>query len=101
MSKLITVAMEGDTEVFTKSLLDRADEYERIASDARMAGARHHRFGVGDGFVLIVDEWDSEDSFQAFFSQPQLQAFIAKVGGDTTVEPVITITDAIASPDQF
>jgi len=101
MSKLITVAVEGDTDVFRASLADLATDYERIAADARMAGALHHRFGVGDGFVLIVDEWTDEESFQAFFGRPELQTFISKVGGDLSAAPVVTVTDAITSPDQF
>jgi hypothetical protein len=100
-SKLITVAIEGDTEVFQKSLTDRADDYERFAADARMAGALHHRFGVGDGMIMVVDEWTDEDGFQSFFSRPELQTFIASVGGDMSVPPTVVITDAITSPDQF
>ncbi len=36
-------------------------------------GAIHHRFGVGDGFVLVVDEWETIEQFQQFFSNPELQ----------------------------
>jgi hypothetical protein len=101
MPVLITVAVEGDTEVFQKSLTDRAADYERITADARMAGALHHRFGVGDGFILIVDEWTSAEAFQAFFGQPELQTFIGQVGGDTSAEPEIMVTEAIAAPGDF
>lgn len=101
MSKIITVAIEGDTEVFTKSLTARADDYERITADARMAGALRHRFGVGDGFILVVDEWTDEAAFRAFFSRPELQTFIGEVGGDASSEPEIMITEAITAPGDF
>lgn len=101
MSVLVVAEVQGDTDVFKKSLADRASDYELIAANAKMAGAIHHRFGVGDGSVLIMDEWNDEDSFRTFFAQPELQEFIGAVGGDTSVPPAITVTEAITSPDQF
>jgi hypothetical protein len=100
MSVLITVKIQGDTAKFRQSLVDRADEYEKIAAMSRPAGAIHHRFGVGDGFVLIVDEWASMADFQQFFANPDLQAFIGSVGGDPGA-PEITVTEALSSPDEF
>jgi hypothetical protein len=100
MTVLVTVKVKGDTEKFRQSLIDRADEYARIAAMARPAGALHHRFGVGDGYVMILDEWASAEDFQGFFSNPDLQAFIGSVGGDPTSQEVI-VSEAIASPDQF
>ena|SRR5437764_14208554 len=100
MSMLINVKVKGDTGKFRQSLVDRAGEYEKIAGQARGAGAIHHRFGIGDGFVLIVDEWQSPEHFQQFFSNPDLHEFIASVGGDPT-SPDITMAEAITSPDQF
>jgi RNA polymerase sigma factor (sigma-70 family) len=38
---------------------DRADEFAKITEMARAAGGIHHRFGIGDGFVVIVDEWET------------------------------------------
>lgn len=101
MSKLIIAMIEGDAEKFRQSLIDREDDYRRIAEQSRSAGALHHRFGVGDGNILVVDEWDTEEHFSEFFGRPELQQFIGEVGGDTSVAPEIMITEAITSPDQF
>lgn len=101
MSMLITAEILGDTEKFRTSLTERAQDYELIAANAKVAGALHHRFGIGSGSILIVDEWTDETSFRAFFGQQELQEFIGKVGGDTSVPPHITVTEAITSPDQF
>ena len=100
MSVLITVKFQGDTDKFRQSLAERAGEFEKVAARARPSGAMHHRFGVGDGFVLVVDEWESVEQFQKFFSDPDLQAFIGSVGA-APAPPEITISEAIASPDQF
>jgi hypothetical protein len=55
---------------------------------------------VGDGFVMIVDEWASAEHFQRFFPYPDLQAFIGSVGADPA-PPEMTFTEAISLPDQF
>jgi len=94
------VKVQGDTAKFRQSLANRAGEYEKIADMARAAGAVHHRFGVGDGFVVAVDEWQTAEQFQQFFANPDLQAFIGTIGADP-VPPEITVTEAVASPDQF
>jgi hypothetical protein len=56
MSVLITAKFQGDTAQFRQALADRADDLARFAGLSRTAGAIHHRFGVGDGFILVVDE---------------------------------------------
>lgn len=100
MSVLITAKFPGDTDTFRKALSERGDEFEAIAERAKTQGAAHHRFGIGDGFVLVVDEWESAAQFEAFFSDPKLQEFIHSAGaGDGP--PDITVTEAVTSPDEF
>jgi quinol monooxygenase YgiN len=101
MSVLVTVKVPGNTDVFRKSLEEHSDEFARISQDARTKGAIHHQFGLGDGFVLVVDEWESVEQFQAFFGDPELQAFIASVGGDPAAAPDITVTEWTDSSDRF
>lgn len=100
MSVLVIGKFQGDTAKFRQALTDRADEFAKIADESRSAGAIHHRFGIGDGFVLIVDEWGSVEQFQQFFSNPDLQAFIGSVGA-APAPPEITVSEAVASSDQF
>ena len=100
MSVLVIGKFQGDTATFRKALADRAGEFAKIADMARSAGGIHHRFGIGDGFVVIVDEWETAGQFQQFFSDPSLQAFIGSVGA-APAPPEITITEAVSSPDQY
>jgi hypothetical protein len=100
MSVLITVKFQGDTATFRRALTERAGEFEKIAGMARSAGGIHHRFGIGDGFVLVVDEWQSAEHFQRFFADPDLQAFIGSTGA-APAPPEITVTEAVTSPDQY
>jgi quinol monooxygenase YgiN len=100
MSVLIIAKFQGDTAKFRQSLQERADEFAKITETAKAAGGLHHRFGVGDGFVLVVDEWESVEHFQKFFADPSLQAFIGSVGA-APAPPEIIVAEAITSPDQF
>jgi hypothetical protein len=100
MSVLVIVKFQGDTAVFRQALQDRGEEFTTIAERGRVAGAIHHRFGIGDGFVMVSDEWESAEQFEAFFSDPSLQEFIVSTGA-APGPPDVTITEAVASPDQF
>jgi quinol monooxygenase YgiN len=100
MSVLITGKFQGDTAKFRQALTDRAGEFAKISDTARAEGGLHHRFGIGDGFVVMVDEWETAEQFQRFFANPELQAFIGSIGA-APVPPEITITDAVSSPDQY
>jgi hypothetical protein len=99
MSVLVNAKFQGDTAKFRQSLADRADEFEKWGNLGRASGCIHHRFGIGDGFVVANDEWESLEEFEQFFSNPELQAFIGQIGA-APAPPEVTISEAVASPDQ-
>jgi hypothetical protein len=99
MSVLVSGRISGDTGKFRHLMKSDPDRFRQIAERAKSAGAIHHRFGVGDGFVLVVDEWETAEAFQQFFQDPDIAAIIADAGG--TGQPDIVIAEAIESPDQF
>ena len=101
MSVIVTAKIKGDVAAFRKSLDERAGEFEKTAERGREAGAIHHRFGIGDGYVLVVDEWESVEQFEKFFGDPDMHAFIGSMGGDTSQPPEITVAEAISSVDEF
>lgn len=100
MSVLVIGKFQGDTAKFRQSLTERADEWEQWGERARAAGAIHHRFGVGDGSVVVTDEWESVGHFEKFFANPEIQAFIGSVGAGEA-PPEMTIVEAVSSPDEF
>jgi heme-degrading monooxygenase HmoA len=101
MSVLVIGKFRGDTAKFRRALSERAGELEKYGQMGRAAGALHHRFAIGDGFVLVVDEWQSAEQFQQFFTNPELQQFIGEIGADTSSPPELMVTEAVASTDQF
>jgi len=101
MSVLITAKIKGDVAAFRTALVDRAGEFEKIGEHGRESGALHHRFGIGDGYVLVIDEWESAEQFEKFFGDPDMQAFVGSIGADTSMPPEITVAEAISSVDEF
>jgi quinol monooxygenase YgiN len=100
MSVLVIGKFQGDTVKFRAALSERSDEFAKVADQARAAGGIHHRFGIGDGFVVVNDEWESVEHFQKFFASPELQAFIGSVGA-APLPPEITVAEAVTSSDQY
>lgn len=100
MSVIAIVKIHGDTDKFRQALTERAEEFAKIAETGRSSGAIHHRFGIGDGYVLAVDEWESPQHFERFFTDPGMQAFMAAIGA-APEPPEVTFCEAIATSDQF
>jgi hypothetical protein len=102
MSVVVAVRVAGDTDQFRSFVTDEAnaDRLESVAATAKEQGAIHHRFAVGDGFVLVVDEWESPEHFQRFFQgNPDVAAIVRDSGGQG--EPEVTFAEYIETPDQF
>ena len=100
MSVLVIGKFQGDTEKFRQALVDRADEFTAISERSKTVGAIHHRFGIGDGFVVVLDEWETAEQFNSFFGDPELQQFIAEIGA-AGGPPELTFCEANSSPGDF
>ena len=96
MSVLITMKVQGDTEQFRR-WVQNEDLLLEISGRAKAAGALHHRFGVGDGFVVVVDEWETAAAFDAFMAG--MGDVMREAGAQGP--PEVTISEAIATADQF
>jgi hypothetical protein len=101
MSVVITLKFQGDVATFRQALIDHGEQFAKFAAEAKGSGGGiHHRFAVGDGFVLVVDEWETAEDFQKFFANPDLQVLVA-ASGAASGPPEITIAEAVSSPDEY
>ena len=101
MSVLVIMKFQGDVAKFHQSMSEHGDQFAKVAEAARASGGGiHHRFGVGDGYVVAVDEWESVEHFERFSQNPDLQALIA-ASGAAPAPPEMIIAQAIGSPDQY
>lgn len=100
MSVIVTMRVPGDTAQFRRFIEEQQDLMRSISDDARASGCLHHRFGVGDGFVVVIDEWESAEAFQQFFAtNTSLPNAMAQAGAQG--EPEITFTEAVSTVDEF
>lgn len=100
MSVLMTMRVSGDTQQFREFIVSGADRMRQIGDAAQRAGCLHHRFGVGDGFVLVVDEWESAEAFLSFFEHNEDIPGVMRDAG-AHGEPEFTFMYAVETADQF
>ena len=86
-----------------EAIVDRHSEtLQRISQRGRDQGCVHHMFVEDtDGNVLIIDEWDSRESFDTFFAAQQgdIQPLAAEAG--VTGPPTSTTYRIIDTADRF
>ena len=99
MSVLVVMTVPGDTNPFESYIAATADRVLALTDQAKAAGCRAHRFGVGDGEIVVVDEWDTAEQFQAFIGSPELQTVMGEMGAQG--EPRITFANAKGFPGEF
>ena len=99
MSVLVVMTVPGNTTVFESFMAQNPDRVVELSAQAKAAGCRGHRFAVGDGEVVVVDEWDSREQFEGFISSPDIQAVMGEMGAQG--EPRVTVADAKGFPGEF
>ena len=100
MSVLITLTVPADTEAFRAFAVENPDTLKAIAARGREMGAIHHRFGIGNGNVIVVDEWENAEGFQSFFEGNEEIAAVMQAAG-ATGPPQVTVYEALETADQF
>lgn len=96
---LVVITVPGDTSQFEVFMAANSALVEELSDKAKAAGCRSHRFAVGDGEVIAVDEWDSPQQFEAFMATPEIQAVMAEMGAQG--QPKVTIATAKGFPGEF
>jgi heme-degrading monooxygenase HmoA len=81
MSVTILGHLKGYPEKIKQTFAKHASEMEQVTKTAVSKGAITHRFLQGDGEIVILDEWDSAEHFQEFFSsQPVIAQMMQEAG---------------------
>ncbi|HEY2815469.1 MAG TPA: hypothetical protein VGJ03_18550 [Acidimicrobiales bacterium] len=99
MSVLVVMTVPGDTKAFESFMAQSPDRVKALTEEAKAAGCVGHRFAVGEGEIVVVDEWGTAEQFQEFISSPDLQKVMGEMGAQG--EPQITIADPKGFPGEF
>jgi heme-degrading monooxygenase HmoA len=98
MTVLMTFRVPGDPDALERHADANPEEMQRIAERAKEHGLISHRFYGGDGEILVVDEWDSPESFQRFFdASPEIPEMMKAIARG---EPNITFWRKLETHDE-
>lgn len=100
MSVTMVMRVEADIPTFNSYVEANAAVMDEISEDAKRQGCIHHRFAVGDGFVLVIDEWESAEAFQGFFEGNEAIAETMR-GAGVQGEPQISIAESVEAAGTF
>jgi heme-degrading monooxygenase HmoA len=97
----MTLRVPADANELERRAAENPGRMQAIADDAKTRGAISHRFYANDaGDIMVVDEWESPEAFQAFFAaHPEIQDLMAEVG--VTTEPTVTFWRELDTHDRF
>ena len=100
MSVLMTLRASADVKRLEDFAAENPEKMRSIVERAQQAGVIAHRFyGTEGGQIMVVDEWESEEGFQAFFQEagalirPMMQA------AGVTSEPEIKFWRKLSTGD--
>jgi len=102
MSVVMGLRLDVDVDRFRQTLENRRDSLLEISGRGKEAGAIHHAFYANeDGTsVLVVDEWESADAFNSFFSaSPDIGELMGEAG--VSNEPRPEFWRKLDTPDAF
>jgi len=73
---------------------------DEISGDSKKLGAIHHSFAAGEGAVVVIDEWDTAEHFQAFFGgNPKVKKVTSDIG--VTGPPTMEVLEKGGAPGTF
>jgi len=98
MSVLMTLRVAADAKLLEEMAAANPTVLTGIVARAKEHGVISHRFYGTEEEVMVLDEWESEAGFRAFFeSSPEIAEMMAKVGA--TAAPEITFWRALDTGD--
>jgi heme-degrading monooxygenase HmoA len=82
MAVLMTFRAVGDPAELERRAAANPAGMQAIVEKAKPHGLISHRFYASDdGTIMVLDEWETEAGFRAFFSDsPEIQEMMAEVG---------------------
>jgi heme-degrading monooxygenase HmoA len=100
MSVMITLTVKADPAKAEQVMQASEERSQKINDHARALGCIHHRFVAGDGVMMVMDEWDSAESFYKFFaSDPDVPLLLKEAGVSSA--PDIKVWNKMNSRDEF
>jgi quinol monooxygenase YgiN len=100
MSVIMMMRAKGDPAAFESWANANPSLLTHIADEGKAAGCMHHMFAAGNGEIVVIDEWESAEAYEKFFST---QADIPKAmeAAHLSSEPTFMYLQKMSMPDEF
>jgi len=100
MSVLMVLRLPADPDKLEEFAAANRDQMGAIAQLAKEHGVISHRFYGREGEIMVVDEWESEAGFRAFFeaASGKIGPMMGEVG--VTAEPEPTFWRRLETYDE-
>jgi heme-degrading monooxygenase HmoA len=100
MGVLMTLRVRGNAKALEERAAANPAGMQAILEKAKPHGLISHRFYASGDELLVVDEWESEEGFRAFFAEAtEIPALMAEVG--VVTEPEITFWRKLDTHDDY
>ena len=100
MSVVVTIKLTADAAKAEAFAASNADFIRGISQEGKRRGAIHHRFVANGNEIMVIDEWDSAENFQKFFTEvTDIGQVMAAIGA--TGAPEVTIWQPLDMKDAF
>jgi hypothetical protein len=98
MSVIVTVQFPvADVAKAVEGLHANASFLEETTASTKDRGIISHRFVAGDGELMVIDEWPSEEQFRTFFAaNPKIGEVMGSIG--LSGEPTISVYESVDAP---
>jgi heme-degrading monooxygenase HmoA len=102
MSVFMTLRVKADPTALERYAGEHGDAMRSLSDAAQSAGAIHHRFvGSDDGELMVLDEWESREAFQAFYDTQGEQIGQMMQAAGVAGEPQITFWRPLETHEEF
>lgn len=90
MSVMVGIRLDVDPDRFMEVITQNAEQAKAISERGRSKGAIHHMFMAAEDHVMVADEWDSAESFLAFWNESgdDIGPLMGQAGVTNQPEPV-------------
>ena len=100
LSVIMVMKAKADPAKVEEVAQGNPERMTSIIEHAKEHGVIHHRFLGGDGEIVVIDEWESEEGFQAFFGHDEQVAELMQEAGVAS-EPEITFYRPLDTGDEI
>ncbi len=101
VSVMMGLRFQVDPDRFMEVMREEDERLRSIAERAKQMGAIHHMFLAGEGEVMAADEWDSEESFHAFFQAAGEDIAVLMRKAEVSNQPEPRFWKPLPTPDRF